>query len=334
MSGRVFHAPLLAAHPDLELYGVLERNKQEAAKRYPDILTYSGYADVLADPAVDLVVVNVPDLMHTNFASEAILAGKHVVVEKPFTVKQTEAEQLISLAKQHGVGLYVFQNRRWDSDFLTIQRVIREGELGRITEMEAHYDRYRPVPPGDTWKEDRNYGTGILYNLGSHLIDQALVLFGMPEELYAELDTQRQNGRVTDYFHLILNYARHRVILKSGYLVKKQPFRYLIHGELGTFMKAGQDPQESRLDQGWAADDPRIGEEEAADYGIIFTRDQPEGRAVPSEKGNYLKFYDGVVSALRGRPEQAVSAREGARVVQIIELARESHKNGKKVKVL
>lgn len=334
MSGRVFHAPLIQAHPDFRLHGVLERKHRDAELLYPEVVTYPTYEKMLADENLNLVIVNVPDHLHRDFVEDALEAGKHVIVEKPFTLRVTDAEQLTALAAKKQLGLFVFQNRRWDSDFLTVKKVLEEKRVGRLVEFEAHYDRYRPVPPENTWKEDRNYGPGLLYNLGSHLIDQALVLFGMPNEVFADLDKMRRLGKVSDYFHLILFYPGHRVILKSSYLVPKPAFKYLLHGETGTFIKSGQDPQEQRLTEGWAADDPMIGQEPEEDQGILYEAGQPSGEKILSEKGNYLQFYTDVAAELHGAKGQAVSAKAGLQVIRVIEAAKKSNDSGERVKLL
>ncbi len=332
MSGRVFHGPLIDAHPKLELSAVLERNHDNAIKQYPGIKVYRALTDLLNDQDIELVVVNVPDHLHTSFSQAALEAGKHVVVEKPLTLSVADGQHLISLAERLKFGLFVFQNRRWDSDFLTIQKIIESGKLGRVVEYEAHFDRFRPDPPKNTWKEDEKLGPGLLFNLGAHLIDQALELFGWPEAVYADIRKIRKETRIIDYFNLSLYYSEHTAILKSSYLVKKEVAKYIIHGNKGSFIKSGSDPQEERLNQGWKADHPDIGLESPKDWGKIYTRNNStQGEIIESVPGNYLKFYDDVYEEISGNAKVAVSAEEGLDVIKIIETAIESHRTHRKI---
>ena len=332
MSGRVFHGPLIDAHPKFELSAVLERKHDYAKVSYPGVKTYRKLEDLLNDTELDLIVVNVPDHLHFEFCNSALLAGKNIVVEKPFTMNVEEGQELVSLAKKLKLGLFVFQNRRWDSDFLTIQNIIESGKLGRVVEFEAHFDRFRPDPPTGTWKEDEKLGPGLLYNLGAHLIDQALVLFGWPEAIYADIQKLRKNTGIIDYFNLSLYYPKMTAILRSSYLVRKEVAKYIIHGDQGTCIKSGSDPQEENLKQGWKADNPELGIEAQENWGNIYsTSNIPHGEIIESNHGNYLKFYDGVLDELNGRSNAAVGAEEGLNVIKIIEAAIESSKTGRKI---
>jgi predicted dehydrogenase len=210
---------------------------------------------------------------------------------------------------------------------------LKSGKLGRIVEFEAHYDRYRPIPPTNTWKEDEKIGPGLLYNLGAHLIDQALVLFGRPVSVFADLDIMRSKGKIIDYFNIILFYPNHRAILKSSYLAKEPAFKYMIQGENGSFFKSGSDPQEERLDKGWKADDVRIGKEDESIWGRLFLADQEEPQKLQSENGNYLGFYDDVWKAIHGESNNAVRASEGLEVIEIIEASIKSNNIGSKIKL-
>ncbi len=332
MSGRVFHGPLIDAHPGFVLKAVLERTKNEASKFYPDIKTYRKYEDLLNDTEIELLVVNVPDHLHHPFSKQALEAGKHLVVEKPFTMTVEEGEDIIKLAEKKNLNVFVYQNRRWDSDFLAVKKVLESGQLGRVVEFEAHYDRFRPDPPIGTWKEDEKLGPGLLYNLGAHLIDQVLVLFGQPKSIYAEIRKLRKNTGIVDFFTLNLYYPEMTATLKSSYLVKKAPAKYILHGDKGSFIKSGMDPQEERLNKGWKADAADIGLEPKEYWGKIFT-DQTgqEGELIISPKGNYMKFYDGVFAGLNGKKDAGVNAGQGLDVIRIIEAAIESNKLGKRI---
>ena len=335
MSGKVFHAPLVAVHPHFHLYKVLERNRSESAERYPEVLIAKQYEDVLSDPKVDLIVVNTPNPYHYQMAEAALQAGKHVVIEKPFTNTTQEARQLIALAEEKGKVLTVFQNRRWDSDFRTVQKVLAADVLGQVVEYEAHYDRFRNYIQPDTWKEEAGPGAGILYNLGSHMIDQALVLFGMPKTLFAKLSIQRAGGKAPDAYHLILSYDDKQVVLKSSYLVRDQGPRYKLLGSQGTFTKYGLDPQEDLLKLGISPDNSQIGVESEDDWGTLDTEFNGlhfQGR-VASETGNYTLFYDNLYQAMQGKEALAVKAEEALSVIRLIELAYQSDESRQEVEV-
>lgn len=333
MSGKVFHGPLISSHPNLNLYGVLERKTPRAYKDYPGIKRYQQLDDMLDDSTIDLVVVNVPDHLHTDFVRQALLAGKHVICEKPFTLKSEDAQDLIVLANQVNRKVWVFHNRRWDSDFLTVRSLIDSGTLGQVAEYEARYDRYRPVPAEGSWKENSQLGTGLLYNLGSHLIDQALVLFGWPDSVFADIAIMRKGGKVTDYFSVLLFYPCHRVHLKSSYLVMKAASKYQIQGTEGSFIKNGHDPQEERLASGWTAKDPEIGREEPEFQGTLYSPDHPGGHPITSAIGSYYTFYQEIVNELYGSKGKAVQATEALQVIRIIEAALLSKETGQRVSI-
>ena len=202
MSGTVFHAPFISIHPGFNFYGVWERSKNLAQEKYPAVKVFRTYEEMLMDPAVELVVVNTPSYTHYDYAKQALVAGKNVIVEKPFTATVEQARELVSIAKENGLKLSVFQNRRWDSDFLTVKSVLDSGVLGDILEAEFHYDRYNLVLSPKAHKETPGPAVGGLYDLGPHLIDQALVLFGMPERVFADIMMTRPGSKVDDYFEI------------------------------------------------------------------------------------------------------------------------------------
>ncbi len=333
MSGKVFHAPLLEAHTEFELSAVLERSKDEARKTYPEIRTLRAYADLLRQD-VDLIIVNIPDHLHHDFVLKALESGKHVVVEKPFTLSVEEGRELIELAEKKELMLSVFQNRRWDSDFLTVEKVIREGQLGRLVEYETHFDRFRNFIQ-DSWKENPDLGTGTLYNLGSHLIDQALVLFGMPEAVYGDIRKNRTGSKVDDYFDIWLYYEGFKVILKASYLVREHGPRYQLHGTHGSFQKWGMDPQEEMLKQGKPPFPDWGLEEDEDNRGILnYVQDDKEHRQrIKSLPGNYLAYYDNIAAVIRKNASPAVTAEEGLKVIRIIEAVKESDQKGEKIAI-
>jgi scyllo-inositol 2-dehydrogenase (NADP+) len=324
MSGKVFHAPLLRAHGGFSVDAVVMRNPQPISFQTN---IYAHIDDVLALPNIELVVVNLPNEFHYAVAAQALRAGKHVVLEKPMTVTSTEAKSLIALAQAQNRMLTVFQNRRWDGDFLTVQKIISQGLLGRIVEYEAHYDRFRNYVQPNTWKEAQGPGSGILYNLGSHMIDQALTLFGKPIWVDARVGVQRTSGQVDDYYDIRMQYADKLIILKSSYLVREPGPRYVVHGEQGSFVKYGLDPQEQALAEGhlpgsvgWGLDLPEY-------WGKLNTEHNSEVLNVCYETlpGNYPAFYDGVYQAIRKGTPPPVAAQEALTYIEIIEACYESN---------
>ncbi|GAB4425466.1 MAG: Gfo/Idh/MocA family oxidoreductase [Bacteroidia bacterium] len=328
MSGQVFHAPVLSVLPQYALTHIAQRRGATAQARYPAVGVLSAYDDLLVLLDVELVVVNTPEATHYDLARRAIEAGKHVVVEKAFTPTLAEALDLVALADRRGVVLSVYQNRRWDSDFRTVAAVLREGSLGRLVSYEAHYDRYRSHIQEGVWKEDPAPGTGILYNLGSHLIDQALHLFGPPERLWADLRTERRGGRVPDAFDLVLYYPGPlRVRLRAGYLVREAGPRFVLHGEQGSFVKYGIDPQEEALKQGLLPEGPGWGAEPADMQGWLH--DAAGRRAIPSLPGDYRLYYEALYRCIREGAPNPVPPMQAATTIALIERAAESHAQGR-----
>ena len=321
MSGRVFHAPFIHAHPGFELSAVWERDKSLAATIYPGIRTARSLDELFED--VELVVVNTPNYTHFDYARRALQAGKHVVVEKPFATTVYEAVTLAEQAHKHGVQLSVFQNRRYDSDYQTVKGVIASGVLGDIAEMEIHYDRYNEAISPKTHKETPGPGTGILYDLGPHLIDQALQLFGLPESIFADLRIQRPVSQVIDYMELLLYYNHFPVRLKAGYLVREPGPAYIAHGTKGSFLKRRSDVQEADLLAGRMSD----GIEPESEWGLLH--DAEGRRSVPSVKGNYGAYYDQLYKAIREGQPLPVTPEEGIDVMRVMQAAVLSAKEGR-----
>lgn len=335
MSGEVFHGPLLASIPEFELATVVKRKGETTLPDFPRVNVVRTPEEVFNDPTIELIIVNTPNATHFEYASQALEAGKHVVVEKPFTVTRKEADSLISLSSAKGVLLTAFQNRRWDGDFLTVKKVIRENMVGRIVEFEAHYDRYRNYIEAGTWKEERQQGTGIVYNLGSHMLDQVLELFGWPEYVDARIGVQRTGGAADDFYDIRLEYRNHLAIVKSSYLVREPMPRYILHGVEGSFVKWGLDPQEqdlkdkkSPLSQEWGADPEEF-------WGTLNTtlEGNPIRGKLRTEKGNYPAFYQNLYEAIRNGKDLAVSPQQAGRVIELIEACYESNAGRKAVKL-
>ena len=331
MSGWVFHAPFLQVHPGFDLYAVWERSKKLAQEKYPNVKSYDTLDELLKDEAIELVVVNTPNYTHYDYAKEALQAGKHVVVEKPFTVNSKEGKELIQLAKKKKKKLSVYQNRRYDSDYKAIKNVIQENLLGNVIEAEFHFDRFKEEVSPKLHKEVPGPGTGSLYDLGSHLIDQALQLFGDPIEIFADIQIMRPVSKVDDYFEVVLYYPGMRVRLKSSYQVREPLPGYVIHGSKGSFIKPKTDVQEAMLQAGKVPGQPDWGTESETEKGLLHT--EINGKVireyVPSLKGNYLEYYEGIYNAIRNNEPLPVSAEDGLKVVRVIETAYDSNSKKK-----
>jgi predicted dehydrogenase len=333
MAAQVMHLPFLTTNPGYRVLSILQRHGNSAAEKYPGVRIVHTLEDMLTDPGLELMVITTPNDTHFDYAARALRAGKHVVLEKPFTISSREAAELIRIAAGSGKVLSVFQNRRYVSDFLTIRQLLAEHKLGSIVEFEAHYDRYRPEQRPNAWRETDAPGSGILYDLGAHLIDQAFCLFGLPEFLTADLRMQRAHARTTDYFDLWLHYGSTKVILKAGMLVREPGPRYMIHGTLGSFIKYGDDPQEALLKQGILPGTGDWGREPEAMYGLLHT--EINGQVVrekyPSLPGNFGAYYaDLYESLVHGRPLK-VKPEHGYNTIRMIELATESSRTGCRV---
>jgi len=334
MSGRVFHCPLLGVHAGFSINGIVKRNNGETIQLYPKAKIFRSADEAINHPEIELIIVNIPNEFHFDFASRALKAGKHVVVEKPFTITSAEAQKLIELSKEHNRMLTVFQNRRWDGDFLTVQKIIEEKRLGKIVEFEAHYDRYRNYIQENTWKEEQGPGGGILYNLGSHMIDQALCLFGIPDFVDARIGIQRTGGKVDDFYDIRMEYKNMMVILKSSYLVREPGPRYIIHGESGSFVKYGLDPQEQALAEGKIPGSEGWGMEPETIWGKLNTGiDGGYEGPIQTIPGNYKKFYENVYDCIRNGATPIVKPEESLSGIKIIEACKESSQFRKAIRI-
>lgn len=331
IAAQVMHLPFITINPHYQLVCILQRHGNTAKEKYPAVQLVRNMDEMLADPSLELVVITTPNDTHFEYASRSLRAGKHVLLEKPFTITSEEAKKLLVIAKESGNVLSVFQNRRYVSDFLTIQQLLKEKKLGEIVEFEAHYDRYRPEQRPNAWREEDAPGTGILYDLGAHLIDQAFCLFGLPKSVTADLRIQRPHAKTTDYFELWLDYGFTKIILKSGMLVREPGPRYMIHGTKGSFIKYGEDPQEALLRLGILPNTRDWGKEPEETYGLLHT--EINGQIIrekyPSLTGNYGGFYTDLYDTIVNGKPLRVKPEHGYNTVKLIELATESNqKNG------
>lgn len=326
MAARVFHAPVIESVSRLSLRKIVERHGDESRQRYPHVEVVRDAADLLRDEEIRLVVVATPNVSHFDLARQSLLAGKHVVVEKPFTTTSAQAQELIDVAGSQNRLVSVHQNRRWDGDFLTVERLLDGKLLGRLVEYESHYDRFRNYPRQGAWREEEGEGSGILFDLGSHLIDQAQVLFGLPRMMTADIRIQRDFAKADDNFELILHYDDLKVTLKAGMLVREPSPRFILRGTEGSFVKYGIDPQEDALKRGLTPTDPNWGEESREMWGTLDTQIgglHVEGR-VETVAGCYQEYYRNMADAIDGRAELAVKPVEAWNTIRLIELARQS----------
>ncbi|WP_437953136.1 oxidoreductase [Sorangium sp. So ce296] len=322
LAGAVFHAPLIRAIPRLRLAAIATRREGQVMTDHSGVAVHPTPEVLIAEPGIDLVVIASPNETHVPLARAALEAGKHVVVDKPFTITSAEADELIALAARRGRLLSVFQNRRWDADFRTVRHCIEQGLLGEVASYEAHFDRFRPaIKQG--WREEAAPGSGILYDLGAHLIDQALVLFGPPRAVTADLLAQRPEARTVDYFHLTLDYGRRRVIVRSSTLACEPGARFAVHGDGGSFLKYGIDGQEDALKAGKRPGAPEWGREDPRWFGTLVTA-TGERRAIESLPGAYEAYYEGIADAILDGAPPPVRAEEARDVIRIIEAAMQS----------
>lgn len=307
MSGKVFHAPFLHAHPGFKLQAVTERNHKNAAKDYPEITSFSTVNDLLNDTSIELVVINTPNFTHYDYAKSALLKGKNVLVEKPFTPTVAEAQELFALAKSVGKQIFIYQNRRWDSDFTTVKQIIQQGILGKLNEVHFRYDRYRATIGPKTFKEAPMPASGLQYDLGPHLLDQVISLFGKPLYYYKILGKNRQDTQVDDFFSIHLSYPDSvNVFVHANMLVTDIQPSFVIHGTNGSFIKQRADIQESQLLKGIKPTDHLYGIEEPGMEGhlsLMDTEGNKKKQLVASEKGEYLSLFEAVYQSLiHGKP--------------------------------
>jgi scyllo-inositol 2-dehydrogenase (NADP+) len=338
MAGRLFHAPFIKNVPGFRL-SKIKANRPEsialANQRYPEAVIVADEQEIFADPSIDLVVIATANPTHYSLAKAALLADKHVLVDKPFTITSAEADELIALAKEKQKILTVYQNRRWDSDFKTIRKVLAKQLLGNVVEYEAHFDRFRNEIKPDTWKEENLPGAGILYDLGAHLIDQALALFGEPQEVYADIRTQRTGSQIPDYFEVQLHYPTLKAILKAGMLVRENGPHFILHGDKGSFVKYGMDVQEAALKAGSfpTANPENWGTEPEELWGTLNT--DIEGKhfrgKIESEKGNYTELYQNVYNAIVDTEELVVKPEQARNTIKVIELAMQSNQEKRRI---
>ncbi|MEL5410372.1 oxidoreductase [Serratia nevei] len=322
-ASKTFHAPLIAGTPGLELAAVASSDAGKVHADWPSMAVVGDAQALFADPALDLIVIPTPNDTHFPLAQQALAAGKHVVVDKPFTVTLSQAQALQQQAQQSGLLLSVFHNRRWDSDFLTLKALLNEGALGEVVYFESHFDRYRPQVR-QRWREQGGAGSGIWYDLGPHLLDQALQLFGKPDRLFVDLGELRPGAQAVDYFHALLSYGNRRVVLHASMLAAAESPRYVVHGTRGSYVKYGLDPQEDRLKAGERLPQADWGYDMRDGVVTLSRGDLLAEQPLLNIPGNYPAYYAAVRDAIAGIGENPVSAADAIAVMALIELGLES----------
>ena len=341
LAGKVFHAPFVNAVPGLHLTYIVQRTGNEAAQAYPEAKILRSFEDALASDA-DLIVIGTPNETHYELAARALIAGKHIVVDKPVAATSDEVLALAKLAKQNSLVFAPFHNRRWDGDFLTIKALLLQKALGRVSTFESHFDRFRPIPRPGTWKESSHPANGMLFDLGPHLVDQALALFGSPSHIAASVRTDRDTSAIEDAFDIALHYPRMMAYCRATMIAADPSPRFHLHGTSGSFRKYGLDPQEPALVAGakvprlpengkptdnWLTEDPNL-------WGVLTLAPDPADprklntHEVETEPGDYRGFYANVRDAIRGTASLAVTPEAAYRTIKLLELARQSSETG------
>ena len=322
IAGKAMHAPFFAVSDEYEIVAVLERNREDSKILFPHALIVRSFEELL-QTGIDLVIITTPNETHFPYAIQALAAGKNVVLEKPFANTSAEALALIEAAKQSGKILSVFQNRRYVSDFQTVHDIVEKKLLGDIHEYEGRYDRYRPEARPNAWREEAKPGSGILFDLGAHLIDQAFYLFGLPQSITADVRCQRPHARVDDFFDVRLDYGFLRATLRAGMLVLQPGPRYLLHGTAGSFIKYGDDPQEARLRNGELPNTEDWGLEAEKWYGqlSVIKDGVVQHQNYPSKKGFYGYYYQNLYQAIVNGAALTEKPEHGYNTIRLIELA-------------
>ena len=325
-----FHAPLIMATPGLELVAVSSSDAAKVQMVLPHMPVFANPQEMLLSADLDIVVIPTPNETHFELAQMALAAGKHVVVDKPFTLNSTEAKLLIDQAEKAQLLLSVFHNRRWDADFLTLQQLIEQNTLGRIVHFESHFDRFRPQVR-QRWRESDQLGAGLWYDLGSHLLDQSLQLFGSPQSIYLDTAMQRDQSQAVDWFHAILQYQELRVVLHASALVAQTGPRLVVHGTKGSYTKMGLDIQEDQLKAGIAVGSETWGIDPVKSQLCLAHGDwlaQSEHNTLP---GQYQAYYQGIYNAIVLGATNPVAAQDALKVIELIEAGTESARTGQKI---
>jgi scyllo-inositol 2-dehydrogenase (NADP+) len=327
LAGRIFHSAVIDATDGLALAAILQRSGDDAQKTYPHVPVYRSLDAMLEQAKLDVVVVATPNDTHIPMAVQCLRAGKHVVIDKPVAGSSSETASLFPISRETGRRVFVYHNRRWDGDFLTVQQLLKTDKLGTVRTFESHFDRFRPTPKQGAWREAAGHGNGILLDLGSHLGDQALVLFGLPTAVWGDVRSERAGSKVDDAFDLRLYYPEITVWLRSTSLSPIPAVRFLVEGTRGSYRKDNLDPQEDALRAGNLFQSKPWGMDPESAWGAITTLDAQgttHHTTVPTLPGDYRGFYANVRDTLLGNAKQAVTLVDAWRVMRLLEWARES----------
>lgn len=322
LGGRAFHAPYVTATPGMTLRSVVSRDPAKVHALLPTVRVVESVNTLLAEPGIDLVIVASPDELHADHAIAALSAGKHVLIEKPFATSLADAREIIAASERAHRLLTVFQNRRWDADFLTVRSLFAGGQLGEIVEFESRFDRWRPIPAA-TWKEAREGGSWL--DLGPHLVDQALVLFGRPLAVTADIATLRAGAPAPDYFHAILRYPDKRIVLRSSKLVADHGLRFAVHGTEGSWIKHGIDPQEAATVAGRSPGGDDWGYD-PQDGLLTIGEANSSSMRFPNQRGDYRLFWESLTAAIRGDGPNPVPPREAFATMEVLDAGLHSSK--------
>jgi predicted dehydrogenase len=328
----------MQATPGLQLAAVVQRSGDDAKKEYPEAHLARSIEEMLADVSIQLVVIATPSYSHYELAKQCLHEQRHVVVDKPFTLESEQAAELIRMARERNLMLTAYQNRRWDSGFKTLRQVLAGGELGNLVSFESHFDRFRPALRRGAWRESGAPGGGTLFDLGPHLIDEVMALFGTPASITASVRIEREGAAADDAWDIFLEYEKpHRMtaLLRATMTACAAGPRYVVHGTKGTFTKWELDPQEDQLKAGIRPDAPGFGEEPESAWGELKLcgESAPVIRRVRAERGDYRGFYENVRDVLLGKAELEVKPEHAWRTTRLIELARESSGQGRRIQV-
>jgi len=329
-SSQTFHIPFLLCNNDFHITAISSSKPELVNEKLPDVTVYASAEQLITESDVDLVIITTPNEMHFPLAKLALENGKHIVIEKPFVTNSQDGQTLIDLAKQHKLVASVFQNRRWDGDFLTVKKLIDENKLGDVRIFESHFSRFRPVPK-QRWRESNAVGAGILFDLGPHLIDQTLQLFGMPQAVTAQCRKMREGCESVDFFHLVLHYEQHVAILEASPYCAAPNARFSVQGSSAQYVVQGLDPQEDRLKAGIVPKYESWSQEDDENYGQLFIDDQV--KTVATERGKYQCYFSRLAKAITEGAEIPVTLDDALLNIKLIELAMESSDSGKTIAV-